>query len=477
MARFAWGMVAFELVFVTVACSEHIPTAALAQNDASGAPGATDAAIDVASDAPSDGKPPIVPCTPDESAPVPVDRCTTDPNNTTLPACDTWLKVELPGTVCSDGSQYKFFVNYSNTSNDVIVDFEPGGACWDYDSCSGNSGVRGAANPHGIPDDHMSNYQYLNHLRRTSDNPLQDYNMVFVSYCTGDVHTGNNVMTYTSDGPVEGGTGDGGTGQIVYRHAGHANTMAIIGWLQKTFATVPKLFVTGCSAGGAGSIINYAFIRQGMGANVQCGYLLDDSGPLFHSDGPSKQLHETIRSAWNVDPVLDSLDGQLPISSADIKNDFGLMNVAVARKYSHDRLSLALYRMDLNYSLYSYQRFFPGSTEADIHAMWWQDLQELMPTFDAEPNLAYYVPYFRTDNCSHCVSIPPIGNAPLEPTDNAKVLAMPWLGSEIQEDMIDLKQFTVDLVDDTKPLKSYLEGVRPNASFTPAESMLCMQGG
>lgn len=416
------------------------------------------------------------PCKADETAPVPADRCTTDANNAALPQCGTWLKVELPGTVCGDGSQFKFFVNYSNTSNDLMVSFEPGGACWDYDSCSGSGGIRGAANPHGIPDDHMTNYQYLNFLRRTSDNPVQRYNMVFVSYCTGDVHTGNNVMTYTSPGPVDGGTGDGGAGELTFRHAGHANTLAVIDWMHKTFATVPRMLVTGCSAGGAGAILNYPFIRQGMGGSAQCSYLLDDSGPIFHSDGPSKQLQATIRSAWNVDPILDSLSGQLSIDVNDLKKDFGLINVAIARKYPRDRLSLVAYRMDLNYSLYSYQRFFPGSSEAQIHAMWWQDLQELMATYDAEPNLSYYLPFFRSDNCSHCVSIPPIGNPPLEPTDNTKVLTQPWLGSEIPADMIDLKKFSTDLIDDTKPLKSYVEGVQ-NESFTPAVSAACMAGG
>ncbi len=426
------------------------------------------------------------PCKADETAPVPADRCTTDPNNTALPQCGTWLKVELPGTVCGDGSQFKFFVNYSNTSNDLMVSFEPGGACWDYDSCSGSGGIRGAANPHGIPDDHMTNYQYLNFLRRTNDNPLQKYNMVFVSYCTGDVHTGNNVITYTSSGPVDGGTDDGGTddggaadggiAQLTFHHAGHANSLAVIDWMHKTFATVPKMFVTGCSAGGAGAILNYPFIREGMGASAQCSYLLDDSGPIFHSDGPSKQLQETIRAAWNVDPILDSLSGQLSIDVSDLKKDFGFINTAIARKYPRDRLSLVAYRMDLNYSLYSYQRFFPGSTEAQIHALWWQDLQELMTTYDAEPNLAYYLPFFRSDNCSHCVSIPPIGNPPSEPTDDNKVLTQPWLGSAIPADMIDLKQFSEDLIDDPKPLKSYVEGVQ-NESFTPAVSAACMEGG
>jgi hypothetical protein len=422
------------------------------------------------------GKPPIVPCVADESAPVPADRCTTDPTNTALPACNTWVKVELPGTVCSDGSQFKFFVNYSNTSNDLEVNFEPGGACWDYDSCSGSAGVRGAANTNGIPDDHMSDYQYLNFLRRTSDNPLQNYNMVFVSYCTGDVHTGDNTVTYTSSEPVDGGTGEGGTGELTYVHAGHANTMAVIGWLQKTFSTVPKLFVTGCSAGGAGAILNYSFIRDGLGENVQCGYMLDDSGPIFSSMGPSMKLDATIRAAWNTDAVLDALDGKLPVAISDLKNDYGLINTAVARQYPHDRLSLVAYRMDLNYSLYSYQRFFPGSTEAQIHALWWEDLQTTMNTFDSVANLSYYLPFFRSDNCSHCVSIPPIGNAPLEPTDTNEVLSMPWLGSGIAADMIDLKQFTQDLIDDTKPLESYVEGVQ-SEDFTPAVAMACMAGG
>src|SRR5689334_15603366 len=166
------------------------------------------------------------PCTPDETAPVPADRCTTDASDTSKPKCNTWIKVEPPGAVCGDGSQYKFFVSYSNTSNDVLLEFEPGGACWDYESCSGKTGVRGAANPNGIPDDHMATYQFLPLLNSNptepGSNPAKDYNKVFVSYCTGDIHTGNAVVTYTSAGPVEGGAGPGGTDSLTFHHAGHA---------------------------------------------------------------------------------------------------------------------------------------------------------------------------------------------------------------------------------------------------------------
>jgi hypothetical protein len=483
---------ALSLAIVSAAgCSSGSSTGAAATD--AGIGGKDSAVVADAGNAGDGGKGTFVACKPDETAPVPADRCTDSPDSgtTTLPPCGTWQKVEIPGTVCSDGSQYKFFVNYSNKSNDVEINFEPGGACWDYASCSGSGGVRGAANPNGIPDDHMTNYQYLNFLRRTNDNPVQNYNMVFVSYCTGDVHIGDKVATYTSTGPIDGGTadgdtadadttdgsaGDGGLAQITYRHVGHANTLAVIAWMKKTFPTVPKLFVTGCSAGGAGSALNYAFIRQGMGSNVQCSYLLDDSGPIFHSNGPSMQLDAIIRTAWNTDAVLDTLDGQLPVSVSDIENDNGLINVAIAEKYPHDRLSLSAYRMDFNFSLYSYQRFFPGSTEASIHALFWEDLQSLMKTYDGEPNLAYYLPFFRSDNCSHCVSIPPIGNPPVVPTNDNEVLMTPWLGSGIAADMIDLKQYSTDLLDDTKPLKSYVEAVQ-NEDFTPAVEQACFAGG
>jgi hypothetical protein len=132
---------------------------------------------------------------------------------------------------------------------------------------------------------------------------------------------------------------------------------------------------------------------------------------------------------------------------------------------------VALYRMDLNYSLYSYQRFFPGSSEADIHAMWWQDIQELIATYDSRANLAYFIANFRHDNCSHCMSIPPIGH------DVGTALSMPWLGSEIEADGLDVGDFATDLIDAKKPLKSYLEDALPGETFTADESAMCLAGG
>ena len=65
-------------------------------------------------------------------------------------AYDTWIKIEPPGVVCGNNTPYKFFVNFSDKSDNLAVVFEPGGACWDYDSCAGKNGIRGAANPDGV---------------------------------------------------------------------------------------------------------------------------------------------------------------------------------------------------------------------------------------------------------------------------------------------------------------------------------------
>jgi hypothetical protein len=70
-------------------------------------------------------------------------------------AYEEWLKVEVPGTVCGNGSQYKFFVNYKEGAKDLLIMLEPGGACWDFDGCSGKSDL-GAAHPDGIPDNLMN---------------------------------------------------------------------------------------------------------------------------------------------------------------------------------------------------------------------------------------------------------------------------------------------------------------------------------
>lgn len=402
---------------------------------------------------PADGGEPSPdgPCQPDESAAVP---------SRTLPGI--WQKVELPDTFCGDGSPYKFFVNYSSSSNNLVISFEPGGACWDYASCAGDGGLRGAANPDGISDSHMTSlkWEMLPLHRRDPINPLSSWNMVFVPYCTGDLHTGNNVITYENPDP-EGAP-------LVFRHDGHKNVLRVIEWASLNFTTIPRLLVTGCSAGGTASVVNYHFIRKGL-PGAQCSYLLDDSGPLFPSSGNSGPLHAKVRESWNLDPVIEEAIGSdFPgISAEAVKADLSSINTALADKYPRDRMAIAVYRLDYNYSLYSYERFYSQHAQEDIHRMWWEDLQLLTEQFDTRQNLAYFIPYFRDDNCSHCVTIPPVDS------DVITILAEPYEGSEIQEADLNVRDFVEHLIDDTQPLQSYVESEQPDEALSAERAAEC----
>ena len=348
------------------------------------------------------------------------------------PEYETWLKVELDGMLCGNGTQYKFFVNYVEGSDDLMVLLEPGGGCWDFDSCSGKKGVLGAANPDGIPDDHMESLigvhtPLLN--RSLDENPVRDWNMVFVPYCTGDVHTGNAVETYADPLGLEP--------DLEYHHSGHANVQAITGWIDEQFPTIPRLFVAGCSAGGAGSLANYWFLRSGT--NSQRGYLLDDSGPIFPNSENSKPLHDTIRESWNIDSILETVP-----QFSELGEDFGVINTLLADAFPDDRLATTFFRRDYNFARYSYERFFPGITKEEIHARWWEDTQSLMAQYDAVDNLAYFIPYWRYANSSHCTII------------------LTWEGTEIQEaGGVHVGDFITTLLDDEAPLVSYVESPQP----------------
>src|SRR5262245_160839 len=177
--------------------------------------------------------------------------------NPTREAYETWIKVEPPGVVCGNNTQYKFFVNYSDKSDNLLVVLEPGGACWDYDSCTGKNGIRGAANVNGLEDDHYKLAPFISpFLNRDSEIvSTGEWNFVYIPYCTGDVHTGNAVATYSDVA---------GTDSVEFHHDGHHATQEIVKWLDTNFTHVPKMFVTGCSAGGVGSMVNYHFLRNGI---------------------------------------------------------------------------------------------------------------------------------------------------------------------------------------------------------------------
>lgn len=406
----------------------------------------------------------------------------------TVETTGEWIRIEPQGAVCGNGSQYKFFANLSATSDNVVVYFEPGGACWDFDSCSGRAGIRGAANPNGIPDDHATEWVDLFGISIPVDlalpllnrdprvTPTADWNKIFVPYCTGDIHSGNRVITYHDPRGMEP--------DLEFHHKGHEDVQRVIEWMNQVFPTVPKLLMSGCSAGGTGALSNYYFMRTGV-TGVQKGYLLDDSGPIFPTSDPTARslpLHMQIRDSWDTDSVVrENPEG------APILDDFGNINTLFADQFPNDRLAMTYFQLDYNYSLYSYERFYDSSPEpmvcaeplsescmldknspedrALVYRLWADDTALLMSQYDTRDNLAYFLPFYRNTNDSHCATIPAfedidistIGQAIEILNDNPDALY--WTGTDIMtmDGPINLEDYVRDLLDDNVPLQSYFE--------------------
>jgi Pectinacetylesterase len=346
-----------------------------------------------------------------------------------------WLKVELPGTVCANGSQYKFFINPSlEGSKDVLFMFEPGGACWDYDSCAGRTGL-GASNTEGLTDGHVLGWQLAFPFLRRSDatNQFRDFNYVYLPYCTGDVHIGNIVRTYTD--PL------GKDPDLVFHHNGYTNMTEAAKYAATLFKNPPRLVVAGCSAGGAGAIAGHYFVRQAFAP--ERAYLIDDSGPLFPGSVHSKPLYDTIQEAWN----LESIFSTLPITYD--KNDMGGMVLKLSEQLPDDRLSVTYFLRDHTFSAYSYERFFPDLDEEGRLDYWREDTDLLTAAFATRKNLAYYLPYWRDRVDSHCTMV------------------LDYNGTEIQEAGVNLSDFVDNVLDDASDLKSYRESPQSGEDGTP----------
>jgi hypothetical protein len=131
-------------------------------------------------------------------------------------------------------------------------------------------------------------------------------------------------------------------------------------------------------------------------------YSLNDSGPLFpapNSTYKSWQLHRTIEAAWN----LASVYSQMP--SSFNPGDFGTATRALATQYPSDYHAYTGYSSDYNFSRFSYERFFPGITEAQVLANWRADQANLITQMNLYTNFSYHIPWHRPLNVSHCSTI------------------------------------------------------------------------
>jgi hypothetical protein len=153
--------------------------------------------------------------------------------------------------VCLNGTPYIFFAR-RGTVNKLVMYYQGGGACWEQLTCSVPT-CDVTSDQSDNPNNAHSGFADLTN----PNNPFKDWNAVFVSYCSCDIHFGDAEQTYTNFDPAH---------PKHVEHRGFENAKVAEKWAREHFLAPEEVFVTGSSAGAYGAWFN---------------------GPLLHDVWPS----------------------------------------------------------------------------------------------------------------------------------------------------------------------------------------------
>ncbi len=179
------------------------------------------------------------------------------------------------GCQCADGSEFTYWSRTADPER-VVLYFQGGGACFSAETCSFTDGTYLVqADPGQVTTETPSGiFDFEN-----PDNPLADWSFVFVPYCTGDVHIGDNVNEYTED--------------LTVAHVGWRNARSAMDHLVAEFGGADQVLVTGSSAGGVPSPLVAGVLSDEL-PDADIAALADASGA--YPDNPA--VNAGIGSLW-----------------------------------------------------------------------------------------------------------------------------------------------------------------------------------
>jgi hypothetical protein len=337
----------------------------------------------IARDCPTSASGPEVEAAIDDLVEAAVERQVMSPNVPT-----EWTPVTPPSEVpylgktlrpiCSRGTPYTFFVK-RGTVNKLLVYFQGGGACFSWFTCQPGVGafdedVTPGDNPgldtHGFAD--LSN----------PDNPFKDWNAVFVSYCTADVHWGDATYTHQA-----------GPNSVTINHRGAVNSFVVEKWAREHFVAPEQVFVTGSSAGAYGAIVGGAYLRERTYPGAHFDILGDAGNGVITQEFLANQI-----ANWG---VLENLPAWIPALNKPLTElSIDQLWSAVASTYPSDRFAQYTSAWDggLGSQTFFYQVMLHPTMIAQWFS-WWQascEWNQKMREFGvaaaaAAPNYRYYV--------------------------------------------------------------------------------------
>lgn len=283
-----------------------------------------------------------------------------------------WRWIPFDNAFCTDSAQdptthqYTFgtsstglAISWSPTdSSDVMVFLDGGGACFEFLTCGGGASLgidkTASTGPFGPTQFAQGIFQkYPNSWVHRENMPeaIRNATFVFIPYCTGDVHGGDRVTTYSLPGLPS----------ITWHHVGHSNIVAFMTRLAPTFPSPGKLVIAGSSGGGFGTLVNYPTFRAAW-PHAKA-YLVDDSGPpLIGNDIPSV-TRDLWYSSWGLG---DALDRFCP----ECRDDMSRGITQIVNRYPQDRVALLAHLQDAVirgfYATISYDPLFIGPMPGEV---------------------------------------------------------------------------------------------------------------
>ena len=178
-----------------------------------------------------------------------------------------WNWMDVDGMICRDSSPTGIGVRFGEDSKKWVIYLQGGGACFTEETCQTNPSSFNEEDFMG----RVENGAYVSGLMNIDreENPVQDWNFIFVPYCTGDVHSGNN--------PGSFGLGLSEEQQYV----GARNIATLLEFIAPYLKQeeVDEIMLAGISAGGFGTHLSYYELKKHFPDTKT--HVINDSGPLM----------------------------------------------------------------------------------------------------------------------------------------------------------------------------------------------------
>jgi hypothetical protein len=298
----------------------------------------------------------------------------------------------FPGT----DPTFKFWARKSATgSRKTMVYFEGGGACWDNLTCSFPIGTGLPAQffvPTVPPGTDPALFQGI--FKADAANPVNDWNVVYIPYCSGDIHTGSSTRQYFNAGnPLLGGLPS-----FTLQHRGFDNFMSVLAWMKASGDKPQQMLVAGSSAGGYGATANFPWIAETF-KDARVSLLADASQgvttPAFDSGNPGRNSWNPQLAPWVFGPPPSTVrGGDLIRALADAYPDNKIAQFTTPR----DGVQVGFYAVMKQY-------YGPGGACPSPLADWNQQMLADLQTYrSSTPNYRHYV----ADGAYHTILRAPI---------------------------------------------------------------------